>query len=151
MMIHLYRIIGKVMVIIGIPLLVFISFGIFYSASFTGVYAPSRLEVMLLLLFFLVALGLTYFGFHIIITFQEKALFLTRVDEPIHSVEPWKKVPEPGLFLTSCGLIVSTSSESEETAYVGFTMISAEHATCSDCIVRSGKRVLEKSFLRRSY
>jgi hypothetical protein len=83
--------------------------------------------------------------------FSEKNPFLTKDGEPIHSGKPWYKGSESGLYLTSCGLVVSVNEESEDTAHVGFRIVPAKHATHRDCIVQDGGEVLDGVAKRRSW
>jgi hypothetical protein len=77
--------------------------------------------------------------------------YLTKPDEPIHFGKPWRSESEPGLFLTSCELVVSINDASEETTHIGYRLIAAKHATCSDCIKREGRDILESVQYHRSY
>ncbi|MFX1483894.1 MAG: hypothetical protein ACFFCP_11995 [Promethearchaeota archaeon] len=94
---------------------------------------------------------LTLGGEIIRIKFREIILFLTKDGESIHSGRPWYKGSESGLFLTSCGLVVSINEESDATAHVGYTIIQSEHATHRDCAVNEGKAVLDKYAHGRAY
>ena len=85
------------------------------------------------------------------IKFRELGLFLIKDGGPIHSGKPWNEGPESGLFLTSCGLVVSINEESEATAHVGYRIIQAEHATHRECVVNEGSAVLDKYAHGRAY
>ena len=85
------------------------------------------------------------------IKFGERGQFLIKDGGPIHSGKPWYEGPESGLFLTSCGLVVSINEESEATAHVGYKIIKAEHATHRECVVNEGSEVLDKYAHGRAY
>ena len=148
---YLFRIIGKVLAIIGIPLFVFISIGIYFAAAYTGVYEPSPLEVVLLLVYWLLDISMICIGVFLLRRYKEHELFLAKGGEPIHSAIPWKKGSEPGLYLTSCGLVVSINQESKATAHVGYKLVPAKRATHKDCIQIQGKIVLDSIAKHRSW
>ena len=83
--------------------------------------------------------------------YSEGTLFLTRADESIHSARPWYQGSESGLYMTSCGLVVSTNETSNDTVHVGYRIVSAKQATHGDCVVKEGKDVLDGSSKRRSW
>jgi hypothetical protein len=85
------------------------------------------------------------------IKFREWGLFLIKDGGPIHSGKPWYEGSESGLFLTSCGLVVSINEESEATAHVGYRIIQTKHATHRDCVVNEGSEVLDKYAHGRAY
>ncbi len=76
--------------------------------------------------------------------FRGTKLFLTKDDELIHSGKPSKKRSKSGVFLTSCGRVVSTDPESRATAHVGYKIVSAKRATCRECNKREGKAVMDR-------
>lgn len=76
--------------------------------------------------------------------FRNTKPYLTKDGESIHSGKPWKKQSESGLFLISCGRVVSINQESKATAHVGYKIVPAKRATCKDCNIRQGKAVLDR-------
>ena len=76
--------------------------------------------------------------------FRKTKPFLAKDGEPIHSGKNWKKQSESGLFLTSCGRVVSINQESRATAHVGYRLVTAERATCKECNIREGKAVMDR-------
>jgi hypothetical protein len=103
--------------------------------------------------------GLTLLGFIVIYSgviiyrmFREMRPFLAKGGEPIHSASVWKKGIESGLFLTSCERVVSINQASRATAHVGYRLVPAERATCSECNLREGKAILDRvAHERESY
>jgi len=83
--------------------------------------------------------------------YSEGVVFLTRPDEPIHSARPWYQGTEAGLYMTSCGLVVSTNEISNATAHVEYKIVSVKNATHGDCVVKEGKDVLDGSSKHRSW
>lgn len=148
MMENLLRLIGKGLVISGMAILLFsmpaLGYSIIFPSWYTSEYGPSVADILRFVGFFLIGIIVTYSGLNILRRFEEKTLFLTREDESIHSGEIWKKGSESGLFLTSCGRVVSINQESKDTAHVGYRIVAAEQATCRDCSLNEGKAVLDR-------
>ncbi len=144
---YLLRLIGKGLVISGMAILLFsipaLGYSIILPFWIFGEYGPSIADILHFIVFFLIGIIVTYSGVNILRRFEEKTLFLTREGESIHSGEIWKKGSESGLFLTSCGRVVSINQESKDTAHVGYRIVAAEHATCRDCSMNEGKAVLD--------
>ncbi|MGY5859746.1 MAG: hypothetical protein RTU63_10275 [Candidatus Thorarchaeota archaeon] len=140
---HLFRIIGKVLFIVGFILLLLLSFLIYSAATYTGEYGPLPPFVVLLPVFWIGDFGLICLGVFMLRRYRERDIFLAKGGEPIHSVNPWEKGSEPGLYLTSCGVVVSTNQETNATGHVGYRIVPAKRATCSDCIRREGKLILD--------
>jgi hypothetical protein len=77
--------------------------------------------------------------------------FLAKKGGDIHSGTAWKRGTEPGLFLTTCGLVVSINNDSSATAHVGYTIVHAKRATCKECVLREGRAILEANAFWREY
>lgn len=71
-------------------------------------------------------------------------LFVTKGGEPIHLAEVWKKGTESGLYLTSCGRVVSINQTSEATAHFGYRIVTAQRTTCRNCSMREGGAIMDK-------
>jgi hypothetical protein len=141
---RLYRIIGKGLAIIGIPTLLISIYGVIAAVSYTGEYGPLPSDILILPVFVLLGISMTCSGVIILRRFREVVPFLAKAGEPIHSGSIWKKGSESGLFLTSCERVVSINQESRATAHVGYRIVSAERATCSDCVLREGRAILDR-------
>lgn len=100
---------------------------------------------------FLIGIVVAYSGLFILRTYAVTTPFLTKDGEPIHSAKQWSRGSEPGLFLTSCGLVVSINQESAETAHVGYRIIKSTGATHRECVEREGKEILDGFSRRRSW
>ena len=147
-----YRLIGKVLSFFGIIILLFPIIAFFSWIQWSGFPAaiPDPSNILIIALFLLFGFIIAFYGATIQSKFREIRPFLTRDGEPIHSGKIWKKESESGLFLTSCECVVSINQESRETANVGYRIVSAKRATCSDCIRREGRAILDRAY-RRSY
>ena len=148
---RLFRPIAKGLVIIGIPIFLFLSYAVFRVVTYTGEYGPLPFDVVLLPVFLLLDISIISIGVIILRRYQERLPFLSRDGEPIHSGISWKKGSERGLFLTSCGLVVSINQESRATAHVGYKIVAAKRATHRDCILKEGGEVLDRFAKRRSW
>ena len=148
---RLLRLIGKGLAIIGIPIFLFFSWGVYSVLSYTGEYGPLPSEVVWIPAFALLGFSMIGIGVEILRRFEEGGPFLTKDGEPIHSGSVWKKGTESGLFLTLCGRVVSINQESQATAHVGYGIASAESTTCRECAMREGKAILEGVAPRRRY
>jgi hypothetical protein len=100
---------------------------------------------------FLLGIVVSYAGISVIKTKQKETLFLAKDGGPIHSCKRWTRNSEQGLYLTSCGLVVSTNQESVATAHVGYRIIPAKHATHRDCVEKNGRLILEAFTKHRSW
>lgn len=148
---HLFRLIAKGLIIIGLPLFLFHSYAVFRVVTYTGEYGPLPSDVVLLPVFLLLDFSIISIGVIILRRYLESLPFLTRDGEPIHSGKSWKKGSEQGLFLTSCGLVVSINQESGSTTHVGYKIITAKRATHRECILKEGGEVLDRFAKRRSW
>lgn len=144
MKVRLLRLIGKGLVIVGFPLLLLLSYAVFSVLTYTGEYGPLPYEVSLLPPFILLGISMSGIGVILLKRFEERMPFLAKDGGPIHSGKPWKKGSESGLYLTSCGLVVSINKESEETAHVGYMIVPAKRATHRECVEKEGGAILEK-------
>ena len=142
-----YRIIGWALTLIGIAILL--------SPIFFIVIAPQLLlilvdTVFISIGFYFLGLTVTCSGMIILRRFRKVQLFLTKGGEPIHSAEVWKKGTESGMYLTSCGRVVSINQSSEGTAHVGYKLATAQRTTCRDCSLREGRAII-RSASRKEY
>ncbi len=80
--------------------------------------------------------------------YREGIVYLIKDGESIHSGYPWYKGTEPGLYLTSCGLLVSINQESIDTAHVGYKIVSTNRATHKECVQNEGKAIIDGVALR---
>ena len=148
-----YRLIGKLLLFIGMIILLF-PISVPYSWIVWSGFPPAipnPSTPLIIAAFLLLGFIIAFIGATIQTRFREKNLFLTKFGETIHSGNIWKKKSEWGLFLTSCERVVSINQESKETAHVGYRIIKANRATCSDCIRREVKAILDRVTHRRSY
>ena len=150
------RLIGKTVAFIGMILILFpVGFFILYIGEANHPFNPPSIYIApmgFLVMIILISFGfiLTSTGMYIYKSFPILIPFLTKDGEPIHSAKSWKKGSESGLFLTSCGLIVSINQESEETAHVGYRVISTKQATHRECVEMEGKVGLDGFSKHRS-
>ena len=139
----------------GIGLTMFLTSGIIVTLWLIDPFRFPRLYfnplTYVILAYLPLAFILMCIGGIIRIKFRELNSFLIKDGGPIHSGKPWYKGSEPGLLLTSCGLVVSVNEESKATAHVGYRIIQAEHATHRDCVVNEGSEVLDKYAHGRAY
>ncbi|MFX1607334.1 MAG: hypothetical protein ACFFDD_15880 [Promethearchaeota archaeon] len=147
---HIYREYGNALT--GIGLTVLLTYTVIVILLFRNPMEFSRL-IFPSQAFIILSLGLilTYSGVFLRRRYNDEIRFLTKDGETIHSVKPWYKGPESGLYLTSCGLVVSINQESEATANVGYRRVSVKKATHGECIVAEGKVILESTSKRRSW
>lgn len=147
---YLFGLIAKMLAFIGgviilVPILTFL-FALSYSGHIDTFFAVIILSGFTILGFSMIAVG----GI-VQRRFKEIEPFLADNGGPIHSGRVWKKESESGLFLTSCGLVVSLSHESEATSHVGYRIVPAKRATCKDCVQAEGKTILDASSHRRDF
>jgi len=141
----LFRLIGWVLVFIGMTILLFPLAIISYWIGNPGdMINPQPSEIFILTGFPLLGFIVIYSGVIIYRRFRETRPFLAKGGEPIHSAIVWKKGTESGLFLTSCERVVSINQASRATAHIGYRLVPAERATCSDCNLREGRAILDK-------
>ena len=152
-----YRIMGIIVSCFG-AILILQPIGLFliwfgevnYPINPPTVYiSPYGFSVMFLL--FLYGIAVLYSGLHLLKKSTIANPFVTKDGGPIHSAKPWKRDSESGLFLTSCGLIVSINQESKATAHVGYRLVSSKHATHRACVEQEGRLVLEGFSKHRSW
>lgn len=151
----LFRIIGKILTFIGAVIFLFTTSVVIIWAghpdplTIAEIYAhPST---PLLVGFIPIGFFMICDGILILRRYEEVIPFLTKDGEQIHSGKPWKKGSESGLFLTSCGRVVSINQESSATAHVGYKIVTAKRATHSDCTQKEGGAILENVVHRRSH
>ena len=149
---HTYRYYGSLLVYIGVIMV--LTHTIIVMFLYRNPITFSRLFFtpygFIIRGFLPLGLILTCSGVIIRNRFSEGNSFLTKDGEPIHLAKPWYQGPESGLFLTSCGLVLSINQESRETAHVGYRIVPAQHATHRDCAVKEGTVVLDSASKRRS-
>lgn len=148
----LYRLFGKAVAVIG-AIIFFFNIIILAQVlvSSQGYYT---LQIYDFIPFFYIAalgLSLVYIGAVINKRFIEPKPMVAKDGGSIHSAKTWTHDSESGLFLTSCEFVVSINQDSEATAHVGYHLVSAKRATCSDCVRREGKAILETRTFRREH
>jgi len=154
---EVYRLLGKALGVIGAfivfsPIFLLIYwFGFLPSSGYSSGYIPQLFEVVMLAWFVILGIIIAYSGMIINKRFPNIEPFLTKDGAPIHSGWVWKKGSESGLFLTSCGIVLSINQESRATAHVGYRIVGAKRATCSDCILEEGRIILDAQAHKRSY
>lgn len=151
---QVYREYGSMLSLIGVVMLLIYTIVAIYLWEHPiipyGFHSDPRTAIIFV--FLPLGLFLTFWGVIIRNIFGEKSKFLTKDGELIHSVISWYKSSESGLYLTSCGQMVSINQDSEETTHVGYKIISAERITCRDCAIKKGRAILERaSYGRREY
>ncbi|TFH09704.1 MAG: hypothetical protein E4H14_03925 [Candidatus Thorarchaeota archaeon] len=145
-----YRVLGKLLAVIGVFILFFpIILLIYWVVGNPGGYFLQLFDIAILTGFTMLGIITTHSGIKIYKKFREIGPFLAKNGDPIHSGKIWKKGAESGLFLTSCGRVVSTNQESKETGHVGYRIVPAKQATCSDCVIGEGKAILDSIALNR--
>ena len=146
---RVYRFIGKVVAIIGAILaLLPVVFVMHWFADANDPYNPPSIYIapqgfLVMIVVFSLGIIVTYSGLLILKTYRIAELFLVKDGGPIHSGKKWIKASESGLYVTSCGLVVSIDQESEATAHMGYKIITAKRATHRGCIKKEGKAVLD--------
>ena len=152
---RVYREYGDLLTVIGLTLfltyMAITSYWLRDPITFSRLSYTSDPRMFVIRSFLPLGLVLTFSGIVIHRKYSEGLVFLTRADEPIHSGKPWYQGSESGLYLTSCGLVVSINETSNETAHVGYKIVSAKSATHGDCVTKEGKDVLDGSSKRRSW
>ena len=71
-----------------------------------------------------------------------RKVFVIKGIGPIHSAKEWKMGKESGLFVTSCGLVVSIHQSSTETSDAGYRVIVAKMETCDNCRKKDRKQLI---------
>ena len=136
---------GSLLIVVGLTMLLIhtliFTFSFFTTLRFPSFYTDPR--SIIVQGFLPIGIILTCSGLLIRRRYGERIQFLIKDGEPIHSGLPWYGGFESGLFLTSCGLVVSINQESRDTAHVGYKIVSASRATHKECIQNEGRAVLE--------
>ena len=141
---RIYREYGSLLTVIGLIMLLIHTLIITFSFPlfrFPSPYTDPRAAIALG--FLPLGIILTCIGMLIRRRFGVGILFLIKDGEPIHSGKSWYEGFESGLFLTSCGLVVSINHESRATAHVGYKIVSANRATHKECVHNEGRAILE--------
>ncbi len=142
---RIYREYGSLLTVVGLTMLLIhtliITFSFIPLIRFPSLYTDPRATIALG--FLPLGIILTCSGVIIRRRFGGGILFLIKDGEPIHSGKPWYEGFESGLFLTSCGFVLSINQESRATAHVGYKIVSANRATHKECIQNEGRAILE--------
>ncbi len=140
-----YRLIGKILAIIGMILVLFPVLVISYANN--PLNTPSMIISHQGTLGFIgliwFGLILTFSGLQIYKRYRKSMLFFIKDGGPIHSGDPWKKSSESGLFLTSCGFVLSINQESNATSHIGYKIVTADRTSCKDCALREGRVIIQ--------
>ena len=145
-----YRLIGTVLTCIGVIVCLIPVFALIIEiVTFNGAFFRPSSNTLNLIGLILPGLIMTYAGMSIQRGFRKARIFLTKGGESIHLAEVWKKGTESGLYLTSCGKVVSINQDSKGTAHVGYRIVMTNDITCSDCSITEGKQVLDSVAKRR--
>ena len=138
-----YQLLGRTITIIGLSLLlILVSVSIIIFGDNSTILISSQ-GILALVGFFSFALVMTCVGIVILKKHRKIIPFFAKSGGPIHSGEAWTKSSEPDLFLTSCGMVLSINQESNTTSHVGYRIVTAKRATCSDCIRKEGRSIME--------
>ena len=146
-----YHLIGKILAYPGTIIMV-----IPISAIIIGMVHPylvvniSPSSVPILIGSILFGFIMTCVGVSILRGVGKVRPLVTKGGEPIHLAEVWDKGTESGLYLTSCGKMVSIKQTSETTTHVGYNLVTSQGGTCRDCSVREGGRIM-RSASRKEY
>ena len=147
-----YRSIGEGVAYIGLVMFLISVIVVAYWMKLGPiVYASQGSNVILLEIIAILGFFMTSIGLIVNRPIREKETFLAKGGESIHSCTIWNKGNESGLYLTTCEIIVSINQESEATGNVGYKIVPAKEATCSDCSTRKGKAVLDIHAHGRAY
>jgi hypothetical protein len=142
---RIYREYGSLLTLVGLTMLLIYTLIIVFS-FLTLLRIPSLYTnpgVTIVQAFLPIGIILTCSGMLIRRRFRGHILFLIKDGEPVHSGHPWYDGFESGLFLTSCGLVVSINQESSDTVHVGYKLVSANRATHKECVQNEGRAILE--------
>lgn len=137
------HLVGTFLISLGtILLLVFsLSPNLYYLSIYTRT-PPYRIDYFILPSLFFLAFSMISVGIVVLRKFKPRQLYVTRTGKIIHLARSWKKTSDEELFLTSCELVVSTNENSTETAHSGYHVITADQATCNECSIKDGRRIL---------
>ena len=144
-----YHLIGKTLAFIGIILVLFSLFsGILLYADANSPWNPpsmfiSQQGILVMIGVFSFGLVLTSAGLFINKRYRKVTPYFVKNGGPIHSGETWTKSSESGVFLTSCGIVLSINQESNATSHIGYKIVTVERTTCRDCALREGRDILE--------
>ena len=109
---RIYREYGSLLTAIGLTL--FLTYVAIFSywlgdpIALSGLMHSINPVTLVIRSFLPIGLVLTYSGMIIRRKDSEGNLFLTKVDEPIHSAKPWYQGPESGLYMTCCEILPET-------------------------------------------
>ena len=150
---RMYRKYGSLLTVTGLVMLIIYTIIATYWSRDPFTFSRLYLDPRRFIIIGYLPLGLilTCSGLIIRGRFSERNQFLAKDGEPIHSGKPWYKGSESGLYLTSCGLLVSTNQESRATAHAGYRIVPTKHATHRECVVNEGSEVLDKYAHGRAY
>jgi hypothetical protein len=144
-----YQLLGRTITIVGLSLLLVLvvcSMIIFgydnHQYIPPDIVVPSQ-GIAILVGFFSVDFIVICTGMLILKKHRKMIPFFAKAGGPIHSGKAWTKSSEPDLFLTSCGMVLSINQESNTTSHVGYRIVTAKRATCSDCIRNEGRSIME--------
>ncbi|MFX1579515.1 MAG: hypothetical protein ACFFBJ_07680 [Promethearchaeota archaeon] len=144
-----YQLLGRTITIFGLSILLIlvvcsmIIFGYDNHQNIPPDIVISSQGIAILVGFFSVDLIVTCAGMLILKKHRKMIPFFAKSGGPIHSGKAWTKISEPDLFLTSCGIVLSINQESNTTSHVGYRIVTAKRATCSECIRREGRAIME--------
>ena len=146
-----YRSIGEGVAYIGLVMfLISIYVVIYWMRLGPIVYAYQRSNVISFEITGILGLFMISIGLFANRSVRGKETFLAKGGGPIHSCTIWKKGNESGVYLTTCEITVSVNQDSTATGNVGYKIVPAKEATCSDCSIRKGKVILDSVAKRRS-
>ncbi len=141
-----YHLLSRVLIYIGVIVcLIPVSALIIEIVTFNGAFFRPSSNTLNLIGLILPGLIMTYAGMSIQRGFRKARIFLTKGGESIHLAEVWKKGTELGLYLTSCGKVVSINQVSKGTAHVGYRIVTTKDTTCRDCSLREGRAILDRA------
>jgi len=145
------RLLGRTLICIGVLIcLIPVSAVIIEFVNFNGAFFQLSSNVRNLIGFIFPGFIVASVGVIVLRGFGKAGIFVTKGGEFIHSAKVWKKGTESGLYLTSCGLVVSINQASEGTAHVGYRIATARGATCRDCRSRDGRIILDSAVRRET-
>ncbi|MCK5266033.1 MAG: hypothetical protein KAR03_10540 [Candidatus Thorarchaeota archaeon] len=138
-----YGSIGEITAIIGLVMFFIpVYFALFWMRFNRVVFASQGPDVIFLEIIAILGLFMIGIGLFVNRPKREREIFLAKGGGPIHSCTNWKKGNESGVYLTTCEIIVSINPDSKATGNVGYKIVPAKEATCSDCSTRKGKVLL---------
>jgi len=139
-----YSLLGRGIAFIGVVIFLFpIAVITYWIGGNPEGYILQPFDIPILAVFGILGLILAYSGAIIHRRFAVIGPFLTKDGELIHSGKAWTKGTESGLFLTSCGRVVSINQTSRETAHIGYRVVTASYVTCNDCNLKEGGAIMD--------